>query len=70
MKFTSFFAGYIHKYVIYNNTGLNRYFWAKKKPNTCRVSGKTSMEQMRGVKPPSQPWQGRILVVEPHLQVI
>lgn len=27
------------------------------------------MEQMRGVKPPSQPWQGRILVVEPHLQV-
>ena len=29
-----------------------------------------SMEQMRGVKPPSQPWQGRILIVEPHLQRI
>ena len=28
------------------------------------------MEQMRGVKPPSQPWQGRILIVEPHLQWI
>ena len=28
------------------------------------------MEQMRGVKPPSQPWQGRILIVEPHLHQI
>ena len=28
------------------------------------------MEQMRGVKPPSQPWQGRILIVEPHLQYL
>ena len=25
---------------------------------------------MRGVKPPSQPWQGRILIVEPHLHKI
>ena len=28
------------------------------------------MEQMRGVEPPSPPWQGEVLAVEPHLQLL
>ena len=27
------------------------------------------MEQMKGVEPSSQPWQGRVLAVKPHLHV-
>ncbi len=27
------------------------------------------MEQMKGVEPSSQPWQGRVLAVKPHLQI-
>ena len=27
------------------------------------------MERMRGIEPPPQPWQGRILTIEPHSQI-
>lgn len=27
------------------------------------------LEQMKGVEPSSQPWQGRVLAVKPHLHV-
>lgn len=41
----------------------------KKKKDLINKGLTHIMEQMRGVKPPSQPWQGRILIVEPHLQM-
>ena len=41
-----------------------------KKIDTIKHQLINNLEQMRGVKPPSQPWQGRILIVEPHLQRI
>ena len=27
------------------------------------------MERTRGIEPPSQPWQGRILTIEPRSQI-
>ena len=41
-----------------------------KKTEHLWCAAKITMEQMKGVKPSSQPWQGRILIVEPHLHYI
>lgn len=38
--------------------------------NVRKVRTETSLEQMRRIELPSQPWQGRVLATEPHLHCI
>ena len=38
--------------------------------SNIKVRTETSLEQVRRIELPSQPWQGRILATEPHLHCI
>ncbi len=55
--------------ILCNNAQKNQSFLIDLIINVTLVRRFYLMEQMKGVEPSSQPWQGRVLAVKPHLQI-